>query len=74
MPIYWGCPNIDEYFPEDSYHLIDITADDAVEQMHEIIQQPITNKNIEAMREARELILDKYNIWPALHEIINNKI
>jgi hypothetical protein len=70
MPIYWGCPNIADYFPEKSYCTIDISSDNAVERMHEIIQQPVTKENVDAMREARELILNHYNVWPAVENIV----
>ena len=74
MPIYWGCPNIGKYFPEDSYHTIDIHHPDALERMHTICNTPLTQKNIEAIAEARKLILDKYNLWPALESYIKNNI
>jgi len=63
IPIYWGCPNISEYFPNDSYHYIDITQPDAPEQLIKIISQPITRDNIIALIHARNLIFSEYNIW-----------
>jgi len=67
MPIYWGCPNIQNYFPEDSYKLLDIHDPSCIK---EIIEQPIEKKQIEAMRESRDLIINKYNIWPTIKRII----
>ena len=67
MPIYWGCPNIHEFFPEDSYKLLDIKDPKSIK---EIMEQPIEDKHIQAMREARDLVLNKYNIWPTLKRII----
>ena len=32
----------------------------------------ITQKNIDAIGEARNLILDKYNIWEHIYQIIDN--
>ena len=72
MPIYWGCPNIEDFYPEDSYHTIDIERpDEAIKELADIIRRPITKRNIEAMRHARELVMHKYNIWAFLQEIIN---
>lgn len=74
MPIYWGCPNIYDFFPKESIHLIDISKPDSVHEIYEIGNRPINNINIQAIEHARELILNKYNLWPTLHDIINNKI
>lgn len=71
IPIYWGCSNLDKYFPKDSYYYIDIYDENAYEKVIEIINKPITQKNIDALKEARELILNKYNIWATIENIIN---
>lgn len=70
MPIYWGCPNISDYFPDNSFRLIDINSKDPLSDINEIITKPLTEVEIEALYKARKLILDEYNIW----EIINKKI
>ena len=41
-------------------------------RFYKISNQLITEKNIEAIREARTLILDKYNIWEQIFQIIND--
>ena len=33
MPIYWGCPNLSDYFPPDSFHAIDPASSDCVERV-----------------------------------------
>lgn len=67
-PIYWGCPNISEYFPEGSYELLDLSNP---EQIKEYFDKPITEKDIELLSEARNLVLNKYNIWEVIYKIIN---
>lgn len=74
MPIYWGCPNILKYFPKDSLHIIDITKKSALDDVFELSQKPLMQTNVEAINQARSLILDTYNIWPSIHNIINNKL
>ena len=72
MPIYWGCPNIEDFYPKESYHLIDIeNPQEALRELIDIIERPLTKNNIEAIKHSRNLILYKYNIWPFLEEIIN---
>lgn|GEM_PF-1415166 len=72
MPIYWGCPNISEYFPENSFRLIDIESENPLLDINEIINQPLTKIEIEALRKARRLILDEYNIWEIIHKKIKD--
>ena len=67
-PIYWGCPNISEYFPEGSYELLDLSHP---EQIKEYFDKPITEKDIELLSEARNLVLNKYKIWEVIYKIIN---
>jgi len=74
IPIYFGCLNIDKYFPSDSYYIVDINNIDNIDKVLEIMNRPITEKNIEALKEARELILNKYNIWPTLESIVEKKL
>ena len=72
MPIYWGCPNIEDFYPKESYHTIDIEKpDEAIREVADMIQRPISKNNIEAIHHARQLVLYKYNIWPFIQEIIN---
>jgi hypothetical protein len=73
MPIYYGCKNIHEYFPEDSYYLINPYDDDALEKLVEIINRPITEKNIAAIKIARNLCLNNYNVWNCVNNIIKDK-
>lgn len=68
LPIYWGCPNISDFFPEGSYRLIDINNPDSATEM---ISKPITSYEIDALHEARNLILNKYNIWECIFQTVN---
>ena len=73
IPIYWGCTNIGKYFPKDCYYEIDIFDEKSMETVIEIINKPITEKNIEALRQARELILNRYNIWATADNLIKKE-
>ena len=67
IPLYWGCPNISDYFPAGSYREIDIQDP---KQIKEVLDKPITKKNIDALAEARNLIMNEYNIWSVIEKII----
>lgn len=66
-PIYWGCPNISDYFPEKSFTYIDIFDKNAPMKIIEEIEKPV---DYNALREARQLVLYKYNIYPSVLRII----
>lgn len=70
FPIYYGCRNIDKYFPKDSYFVIDINNENVFQEIIKIINQPLTQKNFQALKEARDLILYKYNIMNVVNEIL----
>lgn len=72
IPIYYGCPNIDEYFPKDCYYKIDIYNPNSLDRILNIINKPITDDNIKALSKARDLILNKYNVWDTISRIIKN--
>lgn len=72
MPIYWGSKYTEKYIPKKSFHLIDIENNNVFENIQNIISHPPTNEEIEALTEARNIILDKLNIWEQIYQIINN--
>lgn len=73
MPFYYGCTNLEEYFPANSYILIDPYD---VEKSIQIIKKAIESNKYEEHRrqinEARELVLNKYNFFATVAAIINN--
>jgi hypothetical protein len=73
LPIYSGASNFGEYFPQESFHQINLKNCD-MEEIIEFISEPPTKIQIEALREARELILYKYNIWPTIKNIIDENL
>ncbi len=66
MPLYWGCTNIADYFPEGSYIPIVLNADEMFKMLgeHKI--------NMEALAEARQLILNRYQFWATIENVIMN--
>ncbi len=71
MPIYYGCTNISDYFPKESFVWIDINQpEEAVEIIRETINNDLWLRNRDAVIYARELVLNKYNIFAFLAEVI----
>lgn len=70
IPLYWGNKCIKKYFPEKSFHLIDIEDINIFENINKIISKPPTNEEIQSIGNARDIILDKLNIWEQIYQII----
>lgn len=69
MPIYWGCPNLEDHLPTHSYRYVDIDKDFTEEELKHLTRDP-EEKEIKAMAEARDLILNKYNFFPYVEKIL----
>ena len=71
VPLYWGGAALEDYFPEDSYIKIDIEKPNINEEIKEILANDDYEKRIPALKEARELTLNQYNMWPLIEYIIS---
>jgi hypothetical protein len=68
-PIYYGCPNIHDYFPRASLTTIDISdPDHAVDEIEKVIYSDTFEKQIGQIEKARDLVLYRYNLFPFLAE------
>lgn len=71
MPVYYGCKNIDKYFPKQSY--IEINADNmqtSLAEMKEKLTDEYFAESYDYILEARELCLTKYSTAPGLSNIV----
>ncbi|HYG49859.1 MAG TPA: glycosyltransferase family 10 [Flavobacteriales bacterium] len=65
MPIYYGCKNIEKYFPEGSFLYIDIhNPKEAIAKIKDAIENNAWANNLDAIAEARDLVMNKYNFFP----------
>lgn len=74
VPFYYGCTNIDDYFPAQAMIKIDITKPE--EALH-IIKETLANddpaKRLDALTEARRRVLDQYHLFPSITRHIREK-
>jgi len=69
-PIYHGCPNASDYLPPESFASIDINDfDGSLAMIRKVIYSNKREKNLDALREAKRMILDRYNIFPMLVQL-----
>ena len=70
VPIYWGAPNIRDYFPEEAMILIDTL--DPVE-VARIIKTEATpeayQRRLPALREAKRRVLEEYNLFEVAYQL-----
>lgn len=71
IPIYFGCTNLEDYFPAESFIRIDINQpDDALKVIDSVLSSDDWNARLPALEEARNLVLDKYQLFPQVHEFL----
>lgn len=64
FPIYYGCTNVSDYFPEGSYKTIDIDDfENSVRIIDELITSETFDKAKPLLAECRDLVLDDYNMF-----------
>jgi hypothetical protein len=63
MPIYYGCTQLEKFFPAESFVQLDPQADSLEEKVREVIQSNLREKNLEAIVEARRRVLHDYNFF-----------
>ncbi|HEX2972074.1 MAG TPA: glycosyltransferase family 10 [Tepidisphaeraceae bacterium] len=73
MPIYYGCTNIESYFPKEAMVRIDLHDPDVVEKIRDVVAGDRWKQNLDAIAEARRLILDRYQLFPFLADQIRGR-
>jgi hypothetical protein len=75
IPIYYGCTNLEEYFPADSFIQIDISQPEkCVEEIKRILADDDWNTRYEALEQARNLYLYKYQFIPFVVGLIRSEL
>lgn len=70
MPIYFGCSRIEEYFPAEAMIRMDIDDPMVVEKVEEVLSNDIWHRNLDAIAEARKLVLERYQLFPFIAQEI----
>lgn len=74
LPFYYGCPNIEAYFPRESFIRIDLKDfDGTVEKIRKAITENAYEKSLPSLREARRLVLGEYNLFQQLAKLIEER-
>jgi hypothetical protein len=74
MPVYYGCPNAEDYFPEESFLRIDLAdIDAAVETIERAIRDNLWEKNLSYILESRRRVLEEYNTIATIARLVNER-
>jgi hypothetical protein len=72
-PFYYGCPNIHNYFSKKSLSYIDIKkTSSAINIIKKIINNNTYENSIQYTKRSKDLILNKYNLFPFICNILTN--
>jgi len=66
MPIYFGCPGLEDMLPENSFVRLDLDDDNAVGKAMGIAHSDFREKHLYELKEAKRRILDLYSFMPVL--------
>ena len=63
-PIYYGCTNIHDYFPDGAYTTIDVNKpEEAINTISRIIETDEFSRSLSALKQCKDLVLGKYNMF-----------
>lgn len=74
MPIYFGSNNVHDFIPENAFRYVNISDPETylqeIEKVSDIINSDFREQNLDAIAEARDLLLNKYQTWPYVYNKI----
>jgi hypothetical protein len=74
MPVYYGCPNAEDYFPAESFLRISLDDVDATaETMQRAIRDRLWEKNLDAILESRRRVLEQYGTIATVVRLVNER-
>lgn len=72
MPVYYGCPNAEDYFPENSFLRIDINNTEAsAEIIKRAMHDKLYEKHHTAVMEARRRVIEEYAPVIRISKLVN---
>lgn len=73
-PLYFGCPNIADYFPQESLTCIDIRhPQKAIDIIRNTISAHQYEHSKDVILKAKDMVLNNYNLFAVIHKFCNEK-
>jgi hypothetical protein len=74
VPVYWGAPNIDDYFPKDLVQKIPLDDfEESINIIENLLKETDFSKYQPLLREAKLKILSEYQFFPWLVKVLEEK-
>ncbi|MCK9273521.1 MAG: glycosyltransferase family 10 [Syntrophales bacterium] len=74
IPFYYGCTNLEHYFPKDSFIRIDIEKpEESLALIQHVLKEDIWERRIPALKKARQLVLEHYQFFPYMAGLISRE-
>lgn len=74
VPVYYGCTNLEKYFPKESFIRINIDQPEiTLTSIKSLIREDDWGERLPALEEARRLVLYKYQLFPHLATLIQSR-
>ena len=74
FPIYYGCPNVYDYFSENSLCIIDISnINQIIEVLKHILCRSMYEDSLQEIKRSRDQVLNQYNIFNLMSELAVDK-
>lgn len=71
LPFYAGCPNTNDYFPDDSYIRIDLNDfESSLRTIKQAIEGDAYTQRLPALREARRRVMEEHNFFAVVSTLI----
>lgn len=75
FPLYYGAPDLNNYFPQESYTPININdSEQAIKIIQHVLENNLYEKNYNSILQAKKLVLNKYNMLFTIKEFIKQNI
>ncbi|MDA8154857.1 MAG: glycosyltransferase family 10 [Actinomycetota bacterium] len=75
FPLYYGCPNINDYFNSKALQPIDIhNWRKSIQIIEDVINSSTYERSLQLITEARDAVLDKYNLFAMLADVISKDV
>jgi hypothetical protein len=73
VPLYYGCTNLEDYFPEDSFVRIDPgDPESVVARIQELLSGDEWQRRLPALEIARRLVLEEHQLFPFLAHAVRS--
>lgn len=72
FPIYYGCTNLEKFFPRESYEPIDIhNPEAAFKTIDSLLASNRFEQSQEAMKQSKDLVLEKYDFFELIAQCLD---